>query len=70
MRHPLFHAFRMMLRTMNVALAKRAREEVRKRGDCDARAGDGDFGVLLQRLALVGGHLREGPVHLSSGDLK
>jgi NADPH:quinone reductase-like Zn-dependent oxidoreductase len=26
--------------------------------------------VLLQRLALVAGHLREGPVHLSSGDLK
>jgi hypothetical protein len=26
--------------------------------------------VALQRLALVAGHLREEPVHLSSGDLK
>jgi hypothetical protein len=27
-------------------------------------------GVVLQCLALVAGHLREGPAHLSSGDLK
>jgi hypothetical protein len=26
--------------------------------------------VLLQRLGSVAGHLRDGPVHLSSGDLK
>jgi hypothetical protein len=26
--------------------------------------------VVLQRLALVAGHLQKGPVHLSSGNLK
>jgi hypothetical protein len=30
----------------------------------------GILGVVLQRVALVADHLREGPVHLSSGDLK
>jgi putative methyltransferase (TIGR04325 family) len=29
-----------------------------------------DEGVVMQPLALVAGHLREGPVHLSSGDMK